>query len=112
MSSGLRIIHKSFFNTNPSWGIHQLSVCSFVVNVDEAKNRHLNVDSFLSMVRRYTDIAELTPEIVRAFVERIEVQKPEKVPGTNTRKQTIVIVWNYIGAVDIPAEQRKTAQPT
>ena len=57
----------------------------------------------------YTDITELSPEIVRAFVERIEVQKPEKMPGTNTRKQTIAIIWNYIGAVDIPAEQRKTA---
>ena len=77
--------------------------------LDEAKDRQLNVDSFLSMVRRYTDITELTPEIVRAFVERIEVQKPEKMPGANTRKQTIAIVWNYIGAVDIPAEQRKTA---
>ena len=32
MSSGLRIIHKSFLNTNPSWGSHQLFVCSFVVN--------------------------------------------------------------------------------
>ena len=61
------------------------------------------------MVRKYTEISELSAEIIRAFVEKIEVQKPEKVPGTRTKKQTIVIWWNFIGAVEIPDEQRKTA---
>ena len=32
---------------------------------------------------------------------------PEKVPGTRTKKQTIVIYWNFIGAVEIPDEQEK-----
>ena len=61
------------------------------------------------MVRRYTDITELTAEIIRSFIERIEVLKPEKVPGTRTKKQTIVIYWNFIGAVELPEEQEKTA---
>ena len=77
-----------------------------------AREQRLNVDSFLGMVRRYTDITELSAEIIRSFVEKIEVQKPEKVPGTRTKKQTLVIWWNFIGAVDIPeekAENRKTA---
>ena len=67
------------------------------------------VDSFLGMVRKYTDVTELTAEIIRSFVERIEVLKPEKVPGTRTKKQTIVIYWNFIGAVEIAVEQEKTA---
>lgn len=50
-----------------------------------------------------------TAEIIRSFVERIDVYKPEKVPGTRTKKQTICIHWNFIGAVDIPAEHEKTA---
>lgn len=75
-----------------------------------SKEQRLNVDSFLGMVRKYTDITELTAEIIRSFVERIEVLKPEKVPGTRTKKQTIVIYWNFIGAVEIPVEAReKTA---
>ena len=80
--------------------------------IAEAKEARLNVDSFLGMVRRYTDITELTAEIIRSFVEKIEVKKPEKVPGTRTKKQTLVIWWNFIGVVDIPeeqAEQRETA---
>ena len=74
-----------------------------------AKEDRLNVDSFLGMVRKYTDITELTAEIIRSFVEKIEVLKPEKVPGTRTKKQTIVIYWNFIGAVEIPVEEEKTA---
>ena len=77
--------------------------------IDSSKEQRLNVDSFLTLVRRYTDITELTAEIIRTFVERIEVQQPEKVPGTRTKKQTIAIIWNFIGAVDIPEEVRKTA---
>ena len=74
-----------------------------------AKEQRLNVDSFLDMVRKYTDITDLTAEIIRSFVEKIEVMKPEKVPGTRTKKQTIVIHWNFIGAVEIPDTKEKTA---
>lgn len=50
----------------------------------------------------------MSAEIIRSFVERIEVLQPEKVPGTRTKKQTIVIYWNFIGAVEIPDEHEKT----
>lgn len=75
---------------------------SFIV--DQTKEQSLNVDSFLKVVRKYTDITEITGEIIRSFVERIDVYKPEKMPGTRTKKQTICIHWNFIGAVDIPTE--------
>lgn len=74
-----------------------------------AKEQRLNVDSFLDMIRKYTDITELTAEIIRSFVEKIVVMKPEKVPGTRTKKQTIVIHWNFIGVVEIPDTKEKTA---
>ena len=47
------------------------------------------------MVRRYTDVQELTAEIIREFVERVEVYKAEKIGGR--RIQRIKIVWNCIG---------------
>ena len=77
--------------------------------ISASKEQCLNVDSFLGMVRKYTDITELSAEIIRSFVEKIEVMKPEKVPGTRTKKQTIIIHWNSIGAVEIPDGQEKTA---
>ena len=67
------------------------------------------MDSFLKVVRKYTDITELTAKIIRSFVERIDVYKPEKVSGTRTKKPAICIHWNFIGAVDIPEDKEKTA---
>jgi hypothetical protein len=45
-------------------------------------------------------------QLIRSFVERIEVFQPEKVPGTRTKKQTICIHWNYIGVFDIPEKNK------
>ena len=72
--------------------------------IAKAKVQQFNIDSFLAQVKKYTEIKELDAEIIRALVERIDVYKPEKIPGTRTKKQTILIYWNFIGAVDLPQE--------
>ena len=51
-------------------------------------------------MRKYTDIRELDAEIIREFVERINVFQAEKVDGH--RQQRIQIIYNCIGAVDLP----------
>ncbi len=86
---------------------HEMQFVELEAAIAEAREQHLNVDSFLGMVRRYTGITELTAEIIRSFVENIEVKKPEKVPGTRAKKQTLVIWWNFIGVVDIPQQEQK-----
>ena len=77
--------------------------------ISQTKSQRLNIDSFLAQVKRYTEIKELNAEIIRALVERIDVFTPEKVPSTRTNKQTILIHWNFIGAVALPREQKKSA---
>ncbi len=77
--------------------------------ISKAKVQRLNIDSFLAQVRKYTEVKELDAEIIRTLVERIDVFKPEKMPGTRTKKQTILIHWNFIGAVELPQEQAKSA---
>lgn len=52
--------------------------------INASKEQRLNVDSFLKLLHKYTEITELTAEIIRTFVERIEVFQPEKIPGTRT----------------------------
>ena len=68
--------------------------------LDDAKEKSLNADHFLALVRKYTDIRELDAEIIREFVERINVFQAEKVDGH--RQQRILIIYNCIGAVDLP----------
>ena len=77
---------------------------SFMANT---KNESLGVDTFLSMVRRYTDIKELDAEIIRVFVEKILVYKAEKVDGY--RVQRIKIIYNGIGEIPTTPINEKTA---
>ena len=67
------------------------------------------MERFLTLVRKYTDIRELTAEVIREFVERIYVHKAERIDGR--RVQRIRIVWNCIGEFipPMPQKEEKTA---
>ena len=67
-----------------------------------------NVNGFLSIVRKYTDIPELTSEIVREFIEKVYIFHPEVVDGKRTQK--IVIVWNCIGELNARTLDAETEQ--
>lgn len=60
-------------------------------------------EEFLSLVRKYTDIQELTPAIVNEFVDKVMVHKIEEIDGE--RVQEIEIFLNYIGKVELPAQE-------
>ena len=72
----------------------------------EEKESALNVNHFLSLVRKYTDINELTAEVIREFVEKIFVYKAERIDGR--RVQRIKIVWNCIGEFEPPVSTSTT----
>jgi len=75
--------------------------------LDAAKEQNLNIDRFLKQVKGYTDITELDGEIIREFIEKIIVYKAEKVDGVRT--QHIQIIYNSIGAIEVPRKHEKTA---
>lgn len=66
-----------------------------------AKEQSDNMDKFLRIVRKYTEITELTPEIVREFVHKVVVHQAEKTDGKRT--QTIELHFNHVGQITIPA---------
>lgn len=53
-------------------------VAELQILMDGATQKSMNVEYFLSLVRKYTDIQELTGEIICEFVEKIIVFKAEK----------------------------------
>jgi len=66
--------------------------------ISEQEEKSVNVDRFLTVVRRYTTIEELTPAIVHEFIDRIIVHEPEQARGD--RRQKVEIIYNNVGAVD------------
>ena len=49
------------------------------------------------MVKRFTEMQELTPEIVATLIERVELGQAPVVDGE--KKQEIKIVYNFVGDI-------------
>ena len=52
------------------------------------------------LVDKYSDFDELTPEILRAFIDKVLIYERQKIDGYY--KHTIEIIYNFVGAVEIP----------
>ena len=67
-------------------------------------------DGFLDRAKRYTDITELTPELLRLFIEKIVVHEKE-VKWSKHAPQTVEIYYNGIGCVDNQQQDMESLQP-
>lgn len=61
----------------------------------------VNVEKFMAVVRKYTSFEELTPTLLREFVEKIVVHECWK-DEQGTRHQDIEIYYSFVGKVDLP----------
>ena len=68
-------------------------------------------DGFLDKAKRYTDITELTPELLRLFIERIVVHEKE-VKWSKHAPQTVEIYYNGIGYVGSGQQDMEEAPET
>ena len=70
---------------------------------DTTKQQELDLTSFVSKVKQYTEISELTPEIINELIDKIYVYQSEKVNGKPT--QQIDIYYNGIGIINFPLNE-------
>jgi len=70
------------------------------VVVREKKVPEMNADGFLHLVRKYTDIIEVTPTILSEFIDKIAVHHREKLFGETV--QRVEIYYKMIGYVELP----------
>ena len=61
----------------------------------------MNVEKFMAVVRKHTSFEELTPTLLREFVEKIVVHECWK-DEHGTRHQDIEIYYSFVGKVDLP----------
>lgn len=68
--------------------------------VAEEQRHEMNADGFLQLVRKYTDIQELTPEILNSFIDKIVIHHREQVFTETVQK--VEIYYKMIGYVELP----------
>ena len=66
----------------------------------------VNAEKFMKVVRKYTSFEELTPTLLREFVEKIVIYESEALDGKRRvrkfRRQEIEIYCSFIGKVELP----------
>lgn len=65
----------------------------------DAQDKQVNIDRFLALVRKYTDIQELTSEVLREFVEKVYVHQTQRLGGQKV--QRLQIIYNCIGEFQV-----------
>jgi translation initiation factor 2B subunit (eIF-2B alpha/beta/delta family) len=67
--------------------------------ISTQQDKLLNADRFLAIVDKYTDIRELTPEIVREFIDRIVVHERSEPYKKKNYTQEVEVYFNFVGKV-------------
>ncbi len=70
-----------------------------------------STEGFIAKAKRYTDITELTPELLRLFIQKIVVHE-KSTKWSKKAMQTIEIHYNDIGCIggDIPQDKESPRQ--
>ena len=76
--------------------------------VSEEEKHELNADGFLRLVRKYTDIQELTADMLAEFIDKIVVHHREMLFGETVQK--VEIYYKMIGYVQLPQMSKSEKQ--
>ena len=71
--------------------------------LDKAQEATVNAEKFMSVVRKYLSIEELTHTLLREMVEKIVVYECEY-DVNEVRRQRIDIYYSFVGKIDLPEE--------
>ena len=68
--------------------------------VQRGNNQQYAADNFISVVRKYTNPAEITQMMLSELIEKIEVFHAEKIDGQTV--QRLNIYYNFVGEIELP----------
>ena len=96
-----KISDERFMKMSATHEVEQNQLTELEHIIDAAREKSSNANSFLRLVKTYTDIKELNAEIIRTFIEKVYVYGNEKPWNRNTKK--IKVIFNFIGEIHIPS---------
>ena len=68
--------------------------------IDNKEKKEADLTQFISNVKKYTEITELTPEILNELIEKIIIHQTEKINGKKV--QEIDIYYRGVGIISFP----------
>ena len=73
------------------------------IALDKSKQEKIDLTTFIGKVRKYTNIKELTPEIINELIDKILIYQQTKLDGK--KYQQIDIYYAGVGIISIPTNE-------
>ena len=106
-----KITDERFIKMTASYEKEQKNLTASVENwkleLENAQQQEVDLRQLLRALREFTEVKQLTPELVNTLIQRIEVHRKEKVNGRNRVK--VDIYFTADGMVNIPTETESKA---
>ena len=106
-----KITDERFIKMTASYKKEQKNLTASVENwkleLENAQQQEVDLRQLLRALREFTEVKQLTPELVNTLIQRIEVHSKEKVNGRNRVK--VDIYFTAVGMVNIPTETEMKA---
>ena len=103
-----KLSDERFIKLSHDYELEQMNLTNIVETlrqeIRKQEQQKVNVKQFIAVVRKYTDMQQLTASVLREFIDHIEVSQTDK----QTKTREIKIVYNFIGAFDFEHAMTKT----
>ena len=108
-SVGGRISDERFMELSADYEAEQKNLKERAAELEKelarTREAEVNAEKFMKVIRKYTAFEELTPTLLREFVEKIVVHEATAADGRRhgyLRRQEIEIYYSFVGKVDLP----------
>lgn len=108
-SVGGRISDERFMELSADYEDEQKNLKERAAELEKelarTREAEVNAEKFMNVIRKHTAFEELTPTLLREFVEKIVVHEATAADGRmhgNLRRQEIEIYYSFVGKVDLP----------
>ena len=69
---------------------------ALLADIAAVKKDEEDISRFMRLVKKYTELTELTPEVVRTFIDKILIHKRQ---SDKQRSQEVEIIYNCVGVI-------------
>lgn len=69
-------------------------------SLTDSEQNEEKLSKFIKMVKTFSEMRELTPEILNSFIEKIYIGETERYDGR--KMQDVEIIYKFVGAINLP----------
>jgi len=83
-------------------------ICELSYSLNNTKQMEVDLTAFIDKIKKYTEIKELTPEIINELIDKILIHQQTKLNGK--KYQQIDIYYTGVGIISIPVNEYEMEQ--